>query len=419
MPRTSTLLTDTRLRNAKPADKPYKLSDSGGLCLLVLPSGSKHWRFRYRIAGKENVFAIGEYPRVTLAQARTARDQSRELVRKGAHPSHARKTERLEVATNAGNTFKAIAQEWISGNSPRWTDYYRGQVSRFLENDVFPEIGNMPIRHVKAAHILAILKRVSTRRTRRGAQGAPAVALLLRQWCSAIFRYAVATLRADADPAAALRGSVIRNKVRHKNALDARSIAKFVHDLESAPCSKPVQIALSLLLLTFVRPCELRGAYWEEFDLEKRLWVVPAERVKMREKHLVPLSQQSIAVLKGLYALDGRRPQLFPNRRSSDRTMSPTTLNRCLERMGYGGYFSAHAFRTTASTHLNELGWNGELVELQLAHQERNKSRKAYNHALHLPERIKMMQAWADYVDGLGQSDNVLTGSFDSRAMAA
>jgi integrase len=413
MPRLSKPLTDIQVRNAKPKATSYKLADSRGLHLLVLPSGNKHWRFRYRLAGKENMFAIGAYPDVNLASAREECERARKLVNEGIHPSHARQIERKTTATAAANTFQAIAEKWIDENKTKenqtgWTPYYCYQVEGTLANDVYPEIGALPIRQVTAAHILGIIKRVSTRKSRGGKVGAPTVALLIRQWCSAIFRHAVANLQADGDPAAALKGAVTRRKVQHKNALEGTALAEFVRKLESAPGVPQTHIALHLLLLTFVRPSELRCARWEEFDFENSLWTVPAERMKMREKHLVPLADQAVALLKRLRAIDGARPLLFPNVRAPNRPMSPTTLNRCLERMGYAGYFSAHGFRATASTNLNELGYDEKIVEIQLAHQERNKSKKAYNHAKYLPLRTSMMQDWADYIDAVVAGGNVV-----------
>lgn len=413
MPRLSKPLTAIQVRNAKPKATPYKLADSRGLHLLVLPSGSKHWRFRYRLAGKENMFAIGAYPDISLALAREACDDARKLVSEGIHPSHARQTERKATETAAANTFKAIAEKWIHKNKNTekrrgWSDYYCYQVERTLANDVYPDIGNLPIRQVIPAHVLDIIERVSTRKTRGGKVGAPSVAILIRQWCSAIFQFAISTNKASWDPAAALKGAIARPKVQHKNALDGKGITEFLRKLESAPGVPQTHIALKLLLLTFVRPGELRCAGWEEFDLEDRIWTIPGKRMKMGETHLVPLSNQTIELLKRLRAIDGSRPLLFPNVRAPNRPMSPTTLNRCLERMGYAGYFSAHGFRATASTYFNELDWRSDVIEIQLAHQERNKSRKAYNHAKYLPQRRVMMQNWADHIDALGASGNVV-----------
>lgn len=404
MPRLSKPLTDLQIKNAKPRTAPFKLADGRGLHLLVLPSGSKHWRLRYRLADRENMYAIGAYPEISLAMAREVCDRARKLVKEGVHPAHARRTERKATERAAANTFRAIAERWMDENRTKegrqgWSDYYYSQIRRAMEKDIYPEIGRLPVRQVTAAHILDIIKRVSTRKTRGGRVGAPTVALLIRQWCSAVFRYAVAHLQADGDPAAALKGAVTRPRVRHKNALNRKDIGEFLSKLDKAPGLPQTHIALRILLLSFVRPGELRLAAWDEFDLQGKLWTIPEERMKMRERHLVPLSDQMVDLLKRLRAIEGRRALLFPNIRSPDRAMSPTTLNRCLERMGYAGFFSAHGFRATASTHLNESGWRWDVIEMQLAHQERNKSRKSYNHAKYLAERTSMMQEWANFVD--------------------
>ena len=389
--RSSARLTDARVRNAKRSDQAYKLTDGAGLYLAVQPTGAKCWRYRYRIAGRENVFAIGEYPAISLQQARAERDKARELVRTGVHPVAHRRAQKLVAASEAAETFEAIAKEWITKNKEGWSSYYLSQVETVLSQDVFPDIGRLPIKAVHAAHILAILKRVEKR-------GAPSIAFLIRQWASAIFRYAVVTLRADQDPAAALKGAVTKPRTKHKRALARSEIPELLVKVEASGSSPPIKIALRLLLLTFVRPKELRDAAWAEFDLDNAVWEIPEERMKMGTRHIVPLSTQAVALLRRLKAIDGSRPLLFPNHRDPRRPMSATTLNRCLERLGYGGHFSAHGFRATASTHLNEMGWSGDAIERQLSHLERSKVRASYNHAEHLAERIRMMQAWADHL---------------------
>ena len=389
-------LTDTGIRNAKPQAKAYKLPDGGSLFLLVTPTGSKLWRFRYRIAGAENLYAIGDYPAVSLQQARELRDAARRLVKEGIHPARHRKASRLVTATEAANTFEAVAREWIAQNRDHWSAYYCQQVETILAADVFPRIGGLPI----AAHLLGILKDIQKR-------DAPSIALLVRQWASAVFRYAVATLRADADPAAALRGAVRKPKTQHKRPLSQKELGLFLDRLDASQSGLPVSTALRLLLLTFVRPGELRGARWAEFDLDAAEWRIPADRMKMGEPHVVPLSRQAVKLLRQLKAEAGGRPQLFPNLRDPKRDMSPTTLNRALERMGYGGHFSAHGFRATASTLLNELGYRPDVIERQLAHRERNKVRASYNQASYMPERKKMMQEWANYLDAATSSGKV------------
>ncbi len=410
--RSSARLTDARIRNAKRAESAYKLSDGGGLFLSVNPTGAKCWRYRYRIGGRENLFAIGEYPAFTLQQARAARDDARELVRSGIHPSAQRRAQKLVTAKQAADTFEALAKEWIDENKKGWSNYYLSQVQTVLAADVYPDVGKLPIRAVNPAHLLAILQRVARR-------GAPSIAILIRQWSSAIFRYAVVTLRAEHDPAASLKGAVTKPKTKHKRALAQSELPEFVARLEAAKCTPPIKIALNLLLLTFVRPKELRAASWEEFDLDRAVWEVPAEHTKMKTPHIVPLSSQAVALLRRLKSINGGRPLLFPNVRDPRRCMSPTTLNRSLERMGYGGYFSAHGFRATASTHLNSMGWNKDVIERQLSHQERDKVRASYNHAEYLGERVDLMQSWADYLDAGQNSGRVVPIRSRGRAKAA
>ncbi len=389
-------LTDAKVRTAKPSPKPMKMADGGGLYLEVRPSGAKLWRYRYRLADKENVFAIGEYPEVSLAGARVEHEKARALVKQGVHPSHNRQAERLSTLTANANTFEAVAREWISKKSPRWTPYYHRQVESFLGADVFPYIGKLPIRSVTAAHLLEIIRRIEGRE-------AATVALLVRQWSSAIFRYAVATLRADNDPAAALRGAIHRPKVEHHKPLSREQIVEFMVALEKYGGYRTTVIALRLMLLTFVRTVELRKALWVELDLEHAEWRIPAERMKMREPHIVPLSKQAVVLLEELKTYTGGRGFLFPNYRRPKECMTATTLNRALERMGFNGKgsigFSAHGFRATASTILNEMGYRADVIERQLAHAERDKVRASYNQAEYMDERVAMMQEWADFLE--------------------
>ena len=399
-------LTDAKIRNTKPGEKPIRLNDGGWLYLEIRPSGTKLWRFRYRIAGKENIYAIGEYPQVGLADARSAREEARELVKQGIHPAHHRKAQDLITVRENANTFEAVTREWIAQKKPGWTAYYLRQVERFMESDVFPHIGALPMRSVTAAHLLEIIKRVEGR-------GAETVALLVRQWCSAVFRYAVATLRADADPAAALRGAITRPKVEHRKPLTRAQITAFLKALDGFSGFRTTTLALRLALVTFVRTVELRAAEWSEIDFDRAEWRIPAERMKMRESHIVPLSKQAIGLLQELNKLTGNQRWLFPNYRRPETCMTATTLNRALERMGFNGKdsigFSAHGFRATASTILNEAGYRADVIERQLAHKERNTVRASYNQAEYLAERRAMMQQWADLVDGLAEDKKPVT----------
>ena len=411
-------LTDTRCRSAKPAKKPYKLTDSAGLHLEVRPSGARLWRLRYRIAGKENLFALGEYVqasageskketeqrvqsgRLTLSEARQQRDKARGLVKQGIHPAHNRQAMRVAQIAAGGNTFEAVACEWIEKNKTRWSGYYLRQVERFLKADVYPYIGTLPVKSVTSAHLLEIVRRIEKR--------APTVALLVRQWCGAVFRYAVATLRADGDPTVALKGSLSRPKVQHRKPLARSEIPNFVTKIEERGGNRATKIAMRLLLLTFVRPVELRAAEWKEIDLERREFRIPADRMKMREPHIVPLSLQASELLRELKTITGGNRYLFPNNRRPRTFMTGTTLNRALERMGYASKFSSHGFRATASTMLNEMNYRPDVIERQLAHKERNAVRASYNQAQYLEERRSMMQAWSNTVDALARGDKVI-----------
>ena len=417
-------LTDSKIRNTKPGEKPIKLTDGGGLYLEVRTTGAKLWRYRYRIAGKENVFAVGEYVQapsgeteeqaqsrrnagmLTLAEARARREEWRAMVKQGIHPAHHRQAERLATHAENANTFEAVAREWIAKKKPGWTPYYLRQVERFMQADVFPKIGKLPIRSETAAHLLEIVKLIEGR-------GAETVAALVRQWASAIFRYAVATLRADSDPAAALKGAIHRPKVEHHKPLTRDQIGDFVKALDGYAGYRTTVIALRLMLLTFVRTVELRGAEWAEFDLDRAEWRIPSERMKMREPHIVPLSWQAVELLRELHTYTGGRAFLFPNYRNPKSCMTATTLNRALERMGFNGKdsigFSAHGFRATASTILNEIGFRPDVIERQLAHAERNKVRASYNRAEYLEERRAMMQQWADLIDEMAKRDSKVT----------
>ena len=392
-------LTDVKIRQSKATDKVLKLTDGHGLHLEVKPNGSTLWRYRYKIDGKENLFAVGEYPAVSLQDARKARDDARELVKQGIHPSHARRSTLANQLAKNANTFEAVTREWLEKKVNKWSPYYHKQATSCLEQNAFPKIGRLPIRNVTAAHLLEILQIMEKR-------GAETYALQLRQWCSAIFRHAVATLRADADPAAALKGAIHRPQVNHSKAMSVGTISDFKAKLNKYGGNRTTVIAMQLVLYTFVRTVELRKAPWEEFDLDGAEWKIPAERMKMRRFHVVPLPRQAIELLRELHKITGAGTWLFPNFRRPDDVMSATTINRALEYMGYpSGLWTGHDFRATASTQLHEMGYRPEVIERQLAHVEENKTKAAYNHAEYLTERREMMQAWADWIDSISAKD--------------
>lgn len=392
-------LTDTKIRNTKPGEKPIKLQDGLGLYLDVRPSGVRVWRYRYwPTPEKEGIYTIGEYPLTSLADARKEREWAREQVKRGLNPSHVRESEKQLRMGQSAITFEAVAREWMEHNRAEWSATYLQQYEKFMERDVFKRVGAFPIRMVTAAHILECIRQVEQR-------GAHSIAVLIRQWSGQVFRYAVATLRADTDPTTALQGALKRKAVRHNPPLRKDDIPEFMEKLGEYGGYRGTVIALNLMMLTFVRTVELRMAEWVEFDLDGAEWRIPAERMKMRKKmkvgevHIVPLCRQAVALLRELHTLSGGQRFLFPNLRSPKRCMTATTINRSLERMGYAGKFSGHGFRSTASTLLHELGFRPDLIERQLAHAERNAVRAAYNHAEYMDERRMMMQAWADWID--------------------
>lgn len=385
-------LTDVKIRQAKPGATSIKLADSAGLHLEIKPNGSKLWRYRYRLDGKENTFAIGAYPEVSLSDARAERDLAREHVRLGRHPSHVRQTEKAKQLADNRNTFKAVAEEWIEDRLAQRTETYRDQCRRAFKNDVYPAIGRLPMREVTAAHVLSILRRMEDR-------DAKTMALQVRQWISAVFRFGVSTLRADADPAAALVGAIQRGPINHSRPMSAAELGVYFAAVDRYKGHRGTVIALRLLPMLFTRTGELRKARWSEFDLDQALWEVPAERMKKRRPHLVPLPSQAYVLLKELRQLTGGE-LLFPGLRSPHEPLSATTLNRAMEYMGLKGWH-CHDHRATASTWLYESGkWRAEVIEAQLAHVEKNKTKGAYNHAQYMSERREMMQSWADWCEG-------------------
>lgn len=399
-------LTNIAIQNAKPRDGVYRLSDGDALWLEVRPSGVKIWRYRYKIANKGNIYTIGEFAphkgpaHVSLEKARKQRNDARDLVRKGIHPTHDRKSKVRDQVRRNESTFKAIAEEWIARKEKNWTSGTAKQIKTVFKNDIYPAIGSLPIRSVTSQDILKIITDVDAR-------GANTFAFLIRQWVSAVYRFAITTLRADVDPAGPLSGAVERNKTKHSKALSKDELKRLLKALHTYGGDPATMCGLELILLTFVRTIELRAARWEEIDFARAEWRIPADRMKMREVHIVPLSRQAIAILKALYVINGHREFLFPNKRDYKRYITATTLNRALERMGFLGEgsigFSAHGFRATASTMLNEAGFRSDVIERQLAHQERNNVRAAYNHAQYMDERRIMMQMWADMVDEIGK----------------
>ena len=392
-------LTDTDIRSAKPKEKPYKLFDGDGLFLLVKPNGSRLWRLKYRFDGREKLLSVGRYPEVRLRDARTRREDARRLVAANVDPSARRKAERAARA----DTFEGITREWLNMKRKSLTERtHDKRLSRF-EAFVFPYVGKRPIATITAPDLLSVLKRVEAR-------GKNETAHRLRSESSAVFRYAIATGRAERDPAADLRGALAPVVVRNHPAItEPARIGELLRAIYGYTGQPATEYALKLLPLTFVRPGELRAAEWAEFDLDGAEWRIPGARMKMREQHIVPLSTQAVSLLRELQPITGAGRYLFPSLRTGERPISNNTLNAALRRLGYtGDEMVSHGFRSMASTCLNEQGWHPDLIELQLAHAERDEVRGVYNRAQRLDERRKMMQTWADYLDGLRKGAKVV-----------
>jgi integrase len=395
------MLTDIKLRNLKPRATVYRRADAAGLCIEISPSGAKLWRYRYRYNGKASMLSLGEYPAVSLSEARELRAAMRKRLHAGENPAEARRAAKHAKLAAARNTFESVAIEWVEKQEGRWTLHHALDVQRSLVKEAFPAIGGRPISEIEPPEILRCLKAIEQR-------GAVEVAHRTAQRIAAVFRYAVLTGYTKYNPAADLRGAIATRKVKHMTALPREEVPAFLDKLENYDGQPETALALRLLVLTFVRTGELIGARWEEFDFDKAEWRIPAERMKMREAHVVPLSTQSIEALRALHQITGEAPLLFPSRSNAHKPMSNNTMLFALYRMGYHSRATGHGFRALASTTLNEQGWAPDVIERQLAHAERNKVRAAYNRAQYLPERRKMMQAWADHLDALRHGDNVI-----------
>jgi integrase len=393
-------LTDARLRNAKRNSKPYKLSDGGGMYLLVTPDGARYWRLDYRFAGKRRTLALGVYPTVTLSSARSRREDARALLDKNLDPSVAKKATKRAAKPASDNTFEAVAREWLENQRRRLAPRYLALLLARLEADVFPQIGSRPVTVIDAPELLEMLRKVEKR-------GVIETALRLRQLCGQVFRYAIVTGRAKHDPSADLRGALKSpGRPRGHNAMPLDEVPNFLQALGTYDGDPRTRLALRLMVLTFARTTELRAARWLEFenlDGNDPLWRIPAERMKMKREHIVPLMPQALAVLHELRGLPGSEssPFLFPSA-SREGFMSNNTMLYALYRLGYHSRATVHGFRAMASTALNEIGFRPDVIERQLAHKEPNTVRAAYNRAEYLSERRAMMRQWADYLDTVG-----------------
>ena len=388
-------LTDLEIRRAVWSGKNRKLSDSKGMYVLVTKAG-KYFRYDYRFGGKRKTLALGVYPQTSLADARRKHSEARKLLEKDIDPSAFKKAKKIELIGKAENNFLTVALEWFEKHKNIWSEGHTKVVIRRLEKNVFPWLANRQIDSISAPEILKVLRRIEDR-------GAVETAHRVKQICSMIFRYAIATGRAERDPTADLRGALTPIKPRHMATItDPKEIGALLRAIDGYQGNIMTRCGLQLAALLFVRPGELRKAEWAEIDFEEALWKIPARKMKMRRPHIVPLPTQAIGVLKEMEPLTGGGKYVFPSLRSAKRPMSNNTLLAALRRMGYSKEeMTVHGFRSMASTLLHELGWPSEVIERQLAHAERNKVRAAYNHAEHLERRVEMMQAWADYLDAL------------------
>lgn len=368
------------------------MSDGGGLFLEIRPNGAKLWRYAYRVGGKQNLYAMGSYPELTLQDARTIHIEARALVSQGKHPSHERAREKRENIATAAGTFKSVAEEWFAESNAGWSDHYRGQIRRALDNDLYPVIGRLPIKAVTPADMLAIVRKAIER--------GPHAAAIVRKTARYVFTYAIANLKADSDPTYPIRHVIKMPQTKHASPKSADDIRILHTRLNGYGGMRTTVIAVELLLLLFVRTKEIRTAFWSEFNLDGEVWTIPPARMKMRRPHVVPLCPRAVELLQELYEITGGSPILFPNVRDEKRPMSNMTINRALEYMGFKPtYFTGHDFRATASTWLHEHGFQHEVIELQLAHMDDDKSSAPYNHALYLPARKEMMNVWADWLN--------------------
>jgi integrase len=376
-------LTDPKIRQAKPAEKPYKLFDGGGLFLLVQPGGAKLWRLKYRFGGKEKLLAIGSYDKgFSLKKAREARDKARNQLIEGIDPGGLKKKEKYAGREQAENTFRAMAINWAETYGARWTESHRARVLASLEANAFPALGNLPIQEITPPMVLSVIRAVESR-------GALDVASRVLQRTSAIFRYAIQTGRAIYNPAADMKGVLKTRKVEHRTTISRDELPDFLKKLDAYSGDPITKLALRLIVLTFVRTGELRGARWEEFNVEHREWRIPA-------------------VLEELKSLTGHLDLLFPGQRDQGKPISENTLLYALYRLGYHKRATVHGFRALASTILNESGFRPDVIERQLAHAERNKIRAAYHRSEYLEERQKMMDWWGACIESMANEQKVV-----------
>ncbi|MBH1971737.1 tyrosine-type recombinase/integrase [Moraxellaceae bacterium AER2_44_116] len=404
-------LTDNAIKAAKPLEKPYKMADEKGLFLLLNPNGRRYWRLKYRFSGKEQLLAIGVYPDVSLKEARLKRDEARKQIQDGINPNETKKAEKHQAILDMTNSFEAIAREWIEMSRNKWSVKHCQQTLTSLEQDIFPAFGHKTINSIKPLEVLQALRRIEER-------GAIEIAKRVRQRCEAVFRYAIITEKAEHNPVSDLQGALTAPNPQNYPALSSQELPEFLAAFAAYPCEEQTRIAFNLLMLTGVRTGELIGAKWTEFDFEVKEWRVPAERMKRKQEHIVPLSRQALALIEEMRALSGHFVLVFPHRSEPLKAMCNATFLRVIERLGYKGRMTGHGLRSAFSSILNESNlWNSDAIERQLAHVPASKVRGAYLRAQFLPERHKMMQWYADYLEQL-QGKNVIHADFGQQKPA-
>ncbi|PLY35802.1 integrase [Pectobacterium carotovorum] len=401
-------LNARQVETAKPKEKPYKMADGGGLYLLVKTNGSRYWRLKYRIDGKEKLLALGVYPDVSLADARAKRDEARKGIAGGIDPLEAKKEQKVEREAQVKNTFQEIALEWHNMKVKKWSAGYASDILEAFNKDVFPFIGQRPVADIKPLELLNVLKNMEDR-------GATEKAKKVRQRCGEVFRYAIVTGRAEYNPAPDLTSAMQGHESTHYPFLTTEELPAFFKALAGYSGSELMVLAARLLIITGLRTGELRGALWSEIDTKKALWEISAERMKMRRPHIIPLSTQALAIIEQIRAMTGQFPLLFPGRNDPSKTMSEASINQVFKRIGYTGRVTGHGFRHTMSTVLHEQGYNTAWIETQLAHVDKNAIRGTYNHAQYLDGRREMLQWYADYMVSLENGSNVVQGAFNRR----
>ncbi|MCW2256898.1 integrase [Providencia alcalifaciens] len=399
-------LTARQVETAKPKEKSYKLFDGGGLYLEVTAKGSRYWRMKYRFGGKEKRLAFGVFPTVTLAEAREMRNQAKKVLAAGGDPGEVKKEEKAIQKLSTGNTFEAIAREWHKSKADRWSLRYRDEIIDTFEKDIFPYIGKRPIAEIKPLELLETLRKMEKR-------GALEKIRKVRQRCGEVYRYAIITGRAEYNPAPDLATALTPPKKQHFPFLTAEELPYFLKDLAGYTGSVITKTATKIILLIAVRTQELRFARWQDIDLEKGIWEIPAEVMKMKRPHVVPLSKQVIELFNSLKPLSGNYELVFIGRNDHRKPISKESVNQVIELLGYKGRLTGHGFRHTMSTILHEKGFNSAWIETQLAHIDKNAIRGTYNHAQYMDGRREMMQWYADYMDELeGSLGNVVSVNF-------